>query len=465
MFLGTVDDWSAEGTVVSWYPTGASYASAARAARHPAPVSYQQSQHLQYYRRQTSLGRDIPRLCIGVWEIAGICDIDAMTHAINAHVRRHDTYHDRFAFGEDDEIQRYAIADPEKITLAPTDHGRMTPPQIRKLLLDTPDPLQWDCFTFGIIQAEDRFTVYIAIDHLRADGMSAGVIFLDIQTTYFTTLQSAPAVLAPAASHRDYCASQRTYTATLDEESPQIQSWRAFVAANGGVLPAFPLEMGEATPDTPGAIDVFDLIDEDQGLRFEAACRAAGARFSGGVFACAALAEHRLTGAATYFGLTPFDNRRDPAHATTVGWLASFVPLAVPTAGASFGEVVKSAQASFDLNTTLGAVPYYHLLEMADPSSGTPLTAPDRPVPMLSYIDIRKLPFSDYWDGLRIGIWGDNRLSEAVCMWVNRMRDRTQLVVAYPGTDVARKSVLRYVDAMRSEFARVADGAEQYTHA
>ena len=465
MFLGTVDDWTAEGTVVSWYPTAASYASAAQAARHPAPVSYQQSQHLHYYRRQTSLGRDIPRLCIGVWEIAGTCDIDAMTEAVNTHVRRHDTYHDRFAFGENDEIHRYVIDEPESITLAPTDHGTMTPPQIRKLLLDTPDPLQWDCFTFGIIQGEDRFTVYIAIDHLRADGMSAGVIFLDIQTAYFTSLQSAPAVLTPAASHRDYCTNQRAYTAALDEESPQIRSWREFVAANGGALPAFPLELGEATPDTPGAIDVFDLIDEDQGRRFEAACRAAGARFSGGVFACAALAEHRLTGAGTYFGLTPFDNRQDPAFATTVGWLASFVPLAIPTDGAPFEEVVNSAQSSFDLNTTLGAVPYYHLLEMPESSSSGPLEVPDRPVPMLSYIDIRKLPFSDYWDGLRIGIWGDNRLSEAVCMWVNRMRDKTQLVVAYPGTDVARKSVLRYVEAMRAEFTRAADGVEQFAHA
>lgn len=110
----------------------------------------------------------------------------------------------------------------------------MTPPQIRKLLLDTPDPLQWDCFTFGIIQGEDRFTVYIAIDHLRADGMSAGVIFLDVQTTYFTTPQSAPVALAPAASHREYCINQRAHTANLNEESPQIQSWRAFLAASAG---------------------------------------------------------------------------------------------------------------------------------------------------------------------------------------------------------------------------------------
>ncbi|BBZ70878.1 condensation domain-containing protein [Mycobacterium paraseoulense] len=461
MFLGTVDDWTAEGNVVSWYPTADTYARAAEAQYHPAPVSYQQSQHLRYYRRQVGLGRDIPRLCIGAWEIRGICDIDAMTHALNNHVRRHDAYHDRFSFSDRDDILRYVIADPDTITLTPTDHGGMTPLQIRKMILDTPDPLQWDCFSFGIIQGEDRFTIYIAVDHLRADGMSAGVIFLDIQTAYFTELQNAQLALPPAASHREYSAAQRAYTASLDDDSPEIQRWRSFLEANNGALPRFPLELGEASADTPGAIDVFDLIDDDQGRRFEAACRGAGARFSGGVFACAALAEHRLTGAATYFGLTPFDNRRDPAHTTAVGWLASFVPLAIPTAGASFDQVASAAQASFDASTALGAVPYYHLLEMPNGSPGR-LEVPDRPVPMLSYIDIRKLPFGDYFDGLRAGIWGDNRLSETVCMWVNRMHDGTQLVVAYPGTDVARRSVRRYVEAMRAEFMRASGAASHH---
>ncbi|BAX93778.1 condensation domain-containing protein [Mycobacterium shigaense] len=459
MFLGTVDDWTAEGTVVSWYPTARTHASAAEAQPHPAPVSHQQSQHLRYYRRQVGRGRDIPRLCIGAWEIDGICDISAMTDALNAHLRRHDTYHDRFDFGDDDEILRYVIAEPEKITVSPKDLGRMTPAQIRKLILDTPDPLQWDCFTFGVIQGDDRFTIYIAIDHLRADGMSAGVIFLDIQTMYFTALQNGNEILPPAPSHREYSANQRAYIQSLDEDSPEIRSWRAFLAANNGSLPRFPLELGEANADTPGAIDVFDLIDDEQARRFEAACRAAGARFSGGVFACAALAEHRLTGAATYFGLTPFDNRRDLAHATAVGWLASFIPLTIPTAGATFDEAVSAAQTSFDANTALGAVPYYHLLE--SPSQEPfPIEVPDHPVPMLSYIDIRKLPFGQSFDGLRAGVWGDNRLSETVCMWVNRMHDRTHLVVAYPGTDTARRSVLRYVEAIRAEFQRVSDGAE-----
>lgn len=141
MFLGTAEGWTAEGTVVAWYPTAATYQRAAQTQYHPAPVSYQQAQHLRYYQRQVSRGRDIPRLRIGAWEISGTCDIDAMMQAVNTHLRRHDTYHDRFVFGNDDEFLRYVIPDPEAITLAPTDLGRMAPPQIRKLLLDTPDPL------------------------------------------------------------------------------------------------------------------------------------------------------------------------------------------------------------------------------------------------------------------------------------------------------------------------------------
>lgn len=248
MFLGTVEDWTAEGTVVAWYPTAATYRRAAQAQYHPAPVSYQQAQHLRYYRRQVSRGRDIPRLCIGAWEISGTCDIDAMTQAVNTHLRRHDTYHDRFVFGDDDEILRYVIPEPEAITLAPTDLGRMAPPQIRKLLLDTPDPLQWDCFTFGIVQAQDRFTIYIAVDHLRADGMSAGVIFLDIQTTYFAALQRTHFALPPAPSHREYSARQHAYTRSLNEESPEIRSWHAFLAANNGALPRFPWNSASRTP-------------------------------------------------------------------------------------------------------------------------------------------------------------------------------------------------------------------------
>ena len=42
------------------------------------------------------------------WDIPGACDIPVMTAAINAHVRRHDTYHSWFEF-EDGVIVRHVI--------------------------------------------------------------------------------------------------------------------------------------------------------------------------------------------------------------------------------------------------------------------------------------------------------------------------------------------------------------------
>ncbi len=99
-------------------------------------------------------------------------------------------------------------------------------------------------------------------------------------------------------------------------------------------------------------------------------------------------------------------------------------------------------------------MPFYHLLESPGGSSEG-IQVPDRPVPMLSYIDIRKLPFGDDYGDLRAGIWGDNRLPETVCMWVNRMHGKTQVVVAYPSTELARASVHRYVETMRAEHPAV----------
>ena len=81
---------------------------------------------------------------------------------------------------------------------------------------------------------------------------------------------------------------------------------------------------------------------------------AAGARFIGGVFACTALAEHELTGAETYYGLTPIDTRSTPAEFMTQGWFTGLVPVTVPVDATSFAETARAAQESFDSGTEPG---------------------------------------------------------------------------------------------------------------
>ena len=109
----------------------------------------------------------------------------------------------------------------------------------------------------------------------------------------------------------------------------------------------------------PCAGDLLDvtLLDEQQTRRFEDACTAAGARFSGGVFGCAALTEHELTGEETISLLTTTDTRSTPTELATTGWFTGSVPVTVPVTATSFGDTAWTAQTWFDSGHDLASVP------------------------------------------------------------------------------------------------------------
>src|SRR3974377_2014840 len=80
------------GTLVSWQPSPASLAKANQAPVSPVPPSYMQSQHLRSSRAYADPWLRMSRVLISSWDVPGRCDIRAMTHVINSHLRRHDTY-------------------------------------------------------------------------------------------------------------------------------------------------------------------------------------------------------------------------------------------------------------------------------------------------------------------------------------------------------------------------------------
>ena len=75
-----------------------------------------------------------------------------------------------------------------------------------------------------------------------------------------------------------------------------MQKWITFAQGNNGTLPRFPLPLGDPSVPCEGDLLTVLIMDEEQSNRFESACTDAGARFVGGVFAAAALAEYELTG-------------------------------------------------------------------------------------------------------------------------------------------------------------------------
>ena len=295
--IGSLDDWTVSpGSVTSWHPTTAAQEKVRQAPVSSVPVSYMQAQHLRGYHERTAAGLDFSRQIIATCEVPGQCDISAMNHALNAYLRRHDTYRSWFEYTGTGEFIRHTIGDPADIEFAPIDHGKMAIDEICDHVVAIPNPLEWGCFTFGIVQSESHFTFYASMDHVHGDATLIGITMLESNGMYSSLSGGdGPLALPDAGSFDDFCARERQYTSTLTVDSPEVRAWIDFAENNNGSFPEFPLPLGN--PLEPSDSDMVSelLMDAEQTERFESACTAAGARFIGGLFACIAQVEHEFT--------------------------------------------------------------------------------------------------------------------------------------------------------------------------
>ncbi|HVQ97214.1 MAG TPA: acyltransferase, partial [Mycobacterium sp.] len=143
----------------------------------------------------------------------------------------------------------------------------------------------------------------------------------------------------------------------------------------------------------------------------------------------------------------------------TTGWFTGVIPFTIPVDPASFGETARAAQASFDSNTDLAHVPFDRVLELAPW-----LRRPGPEFTMLNYMDGGLPPLSavaaSQLDGVSAGTYGDGRTPAHVYMSVGRLFDETSMAVFFPDNPIARESVTRYVEAVKSVCARVAAGRD-----
>jgi mycolipenoyl-CoA---2-(long-chain-fatty acyl)-trehalose mycolipenoyltransferase / long-chain-acyl-CoA---trehalose acyltransferase len=452
----SVHEWIPDpGSVVSWGPSPAALAKAKEAPAISTPASYMQAEHLRSWTDFAAKGVDMSRLCIATWEIPGQCDIRAMTHVINAHLRRHDTFHSWFEYIDSENIVRRTIENPAAIKFVPTRHGEMTPAEWQNLAMGTPDPLQWDSFRFMIIQHSGHFTFCISIDHINIDATYPSVLLPEIQMMYDALVGGgAPIALPKAGSYLDYCDRQHQYLSALTAESPEVKAWIEYFEGNSGTLPECPVSLGDGS----GICDFMSLtlLDEKQTAAFESVCVSAGARFSGGVFACAALTERELMGVDTYYGYVVTDIRTTPEDFMTLGWVTGFVPITVPVDPSSFDDTVRAAQASFDSGRQLAKVPFARVLDLAPW-----LQRPDRRVPLLFHIDLGIPPFSalvtEKLEGLNARIYQDGGAPAQFDIRVTRLENETRAVVLFPDNPVARASVTRFLAVLKSVYVRVTE--------
>lgn len=458
--IGTIDDWTPQsGELTSWHPTQRSREIALRAPISSVPVSYMQAQHIRGVFEQEAAGLDYSRQIIATCEVPGHCDVPAMTQAVNAYLRRHDTYRSWFEYSGTGDIVRRSISDSADIEFEPIDRGDVAATDARKHIVAIPTPLEWGCFSFGIIQSEDHFEFYASIDHVHGDAALIGITMLEAHGMYSSLVLGGAAISLPdAGSFNDFCVQERDYTSGLTVDSPEVRAWIEFAENNNGSLPEFPLPLGNPTEPTPAGMVGAMLLDAEQTAAFEAACATAGARFVGGLFACTAHVDHQFTGAATYYGLTPRDTRRTSDNFMTQGWFTGLVPITVPIAAMSFGEAAWSAQTSFDSGLNLARLPYYRVLELA------PWLDKPRPnFPVSNFLHGGAAPLNavlaaaDMGYSNNIGIYSDGRFSYQLTIYVFRYEAGTAISVLYPDNSIARKSVDRYITAMASLCQHVAE--------
>jgi hypothetical protein len=418
-----------------------------------------QSQHLRNYCDRHAAGLNFSRQIIASCEVPGRCDIAAMDHAVNTYLRRHDTFRSWFEMVDASKFLRHAIEDPADIEFEPVDHGHLTADQIREHVVSIPSPLEWGCFTFGIIQNDDHFTFFAAMDHVHGDATLIGTTMMEANGMYSAMSSSGQALTLPeAGSFDDFCVREHEYTSTLTLDSPGVRAWIDFAENNNDGFPEFPLPLGNPAESTSSAWSSQVLMDTAQTERFESACSAAGARFVGGLFACLGLVEHELTGALTYYGLTPRDSRTASSNFNTQGWFTGLIPITVPVAATSFTDAAWAAQASFDSGLDMARVPYYRVLELA-PWLNWP--RPNFPVsnflhggaaPLNAILAAGEMGLAN-----NIGMYPDNRFSYQLTLYIFRYGEGTVMAIMHPDNPIAAKSVGRYLDAMASVLGRVAD--------
>jgi hypothetical protein len=458
--VGTLDEWTlSPGTVTSWHPTAEAAQKAKQAPVSSVPVSYMQGQHLRNYRDRTAAGLNFSRQIIASCDVAGRCDVAAMDQALNAYIRRHDTFRSWFEQGGDGEFIRHSIVDPDEMEFVPINHGDMTIDEIHAHVIGIPSPLEWACWTFGIIQSESHFTFFAAMDHVHGDATLIGTTMLEANGMYSALSGGGSALALPdAGSFDDFCVREREQTSDLTLESPEVQAWIDFAEENSGGFPEFPLPLGNPMGSTSSGMTSEVLLDPAQTDRFESACSAAGSRFVGGLFACLAQVEHELTGALTYYGLTPRDSRSGSDNFMTQGWFTGLIPITVPIGAASFGDAAGAAQASFDSGLNMAKVPYYRVLELAPW-----LKWPEPNFPVSNFLHGGAAPLNailaagDLGLADNIGIYPDGRFSYQLTIYIFRYGEGTVMAIMHPDDPVAEKSVTRYLQAMKSVAAQVAD--------
>jgi hypothetical protein len=452
----------APGLLTEWRVGPQTSAAAVSVPAGSDPLSYNQELHLRSAHAAQLAGLPGNPWVGAAFELQGAVQADALGQAFESWVRRHDALRGGFRIAGPG-VERFTVPAGQVVLVQEEAVGFASPDDLHAYLgnrfAEGTDPFAWPPLVMGAISRDASTTVFIAMDHVAADGYSLALAVWELQTRYEALLQGAPPVLPEAGSFLEFCAAERDFGAGISVDDPAVAVWRDLVRACGGTAPTFPLDLGvEAGQAWPQRVYNRCLLRPEEAEAFAAACRDSGGSVFAGLLACMALAVRAMTGEQDFHTVTPLHTRSRPQWRPAMGWFITCAPLSFSLEGAlSFTEALERAQCSVQGAVRLARYPALRVIELL--GDDFRITRRDL-FSMVSFTDYRKMPGADRHaesNPVTIG-----RVTEAddSHVWLSRQHDGLHISIRHPDTPVAGDVLDEYTRLIRDAATRVLLGSD-----
>lgn len=416
-------------------------------AASTVPPSFNQSFHLSS-ALEPAVDSDTASVWIAVaFDVDGPIDIEALTSAFSAFVRRHPAL--RTSFAARDGVVGRRVYEPHEVDVAaPTsvtiDNSEALTEHLRAQLNVLCHPTRIPSYSFAAVSRTSRSTVVCGFDHAHVDAVSMTVAAEEISRLYAAHRLQDAAALPEVGSFVDFCAAEIA-APVVDLTDPRLQAWSNFFASCGNRTPEFPFALGVPSGSrAPQATTVHHLADAAEASAFEQTCRTLGAGSFASIAAAMAQASSDIGGPGTLPLLFPLHTRREARYEHAIGWFTTNAPMSIEVFE-TFADTLASAQSSFRDALELGTVPIPRVLEAV----GDTLTRGRDDVFMISYVDYRRLPGADA-TGRNAHHISNVTTADDAQFWVSRTGDGLALRSRFPDTTQAHIVIERFVRALVS---------------
>jgi hypothetical protein len=316
------------------------------------------------------------------------------------------------------------------------------------------DLLDLTCTSFAqpshrlcVLETADGPTIVVAADHAHVDMWSMLVIVRDLLSA-MEARRAGQEPFAGAPGPPAFAA--HTQALASRPQAPQAvrERWAEILGDCGGVMPCFPLGLGDAAGPQHERVEVRDVLEVDEvGLFGD---RADSLGVSTLALAVAAMARvTRVLADVPLQAVFPVHSRYESTWHDSVGWFITNSVLSCDDPSPSGGAAaVKEA-------VHLGSWPLEDILE---PWGGMP-EAPG--MFAISWLDLRRLPVRVDAVGLQAQYVGASILTDGVMLWFILDESGLHLRCRYPDAGEARRNVGRWLDRLVEQLRLDARGVSE----